>query len=100
MTIIKDKYGDTIEVHSEIDALSAAIGDNASLDTDLINRAILTNAAADGRTVSFEYAKGDGNTIELRSLVPNEVKEFVVGYDPVRDEPRAYRLDRIKGLVS
>jgi predicted DNA-binding transcriptional regulator YafY len=55
--------------------------------------------------VTFRYAKGDGKNIEQRSLVPADVKAVnghatFTGYDPDRDDVRAYRTDRIKGQVA
>jgi hypothetical protein len=69
------------------------------------NEAALKTAAAYGRRAKFTYAKGDGNVLETRRLVPHNVYQsnaghlVVAGYDHDRDEPRAYRLDRIKGHV-
>jgi predicted DNA-binding transcriptional regulator YafY len=67
-----------------------------------LNEGLLRLAAAHEREVEFGYAKGDGAVIERRRLVPYEVKQVgdhltFVGYDPDRDEPRAYRVDRMKG---
>jgi predicted DNA-binding transcriptional regulator YafY len=69
------------------------------------NASLLQVAALHGRTVEFRYAKGSGDVIETRRLVPGKLDQVgehltVTGYDPDRDEPRAYRLDRIKGTVS
>jgi predicted DNA-binding transcriptional regulator YafY len=75
------------------------------------NEALLRLAAAHKRAVTFRYAKGDGSTIETRSLVPEKLVEVedkksgdthmtFVGYDPDRDDVRAYRVDRMKGEVS
>jgi predicted DNA-binding transcriptional regulator YafY len=69
------------------------------------NEGLLRLAAVHSKTVTFRYAKGDGAVIETRTLQPTEVKEVAghvtfTGYDPDRDEPRAYRVDRMKGEVS
>lgn len=87
-----------------------ALGENASapatklIDGDL-NVALIEVAKEHGRVITFGYAKGRGAVLEQRSLIPYEVKDVgdhknVIGYDPDRDEPRAFRLDRIKGEVS
>lgn len=91
------------------DLLSRWLGDSESgvvRASDVsFNEGILRVAAVNGKTVAFRYAKGGGSVIELRVLKPAEVKtakghQIVVGFDPDRDEPRSYRLDRIKGEVS
>jgi predicted DNA-binding transcriptional regulator YafY len=69
------------------------------------NEAMLRVAAAHNRLASFRYAKGDGEVIEARTLKPSAVRTVedhvtFTGYDPDRDEVRAYRLDRIKGEVG
>lgn len=69
------------------------------------NEGLLRLAAVHGKTVTFRYAKGDGSTIEQRTLQPSEVKTvdgkvLFIGFDPDRDEPRSYRVDRMKGEVS
>lgn len=69
------------------------------------NEGLMRLAAVHGKTVTFRYAKGDGKVIELRTLTPESVKSVgghvtFTGYDPDRDEPRAYRIDRMKGEVS
>lgn len=69
------------------------------------NEAILRVAAAHSRECSFRYAKGDGTTIESRTFVPSNVQRVgdhvtFTGYDPDRDDYRAYRSDRIKGEVT
>jgi predicted DNA-binding transcriptional regulator YafY len=68
------------------------------------NEGLMRLAAVHGKTVTFRYAKGDGAVIETRSLKPETVTEVkghmtFTGYDPDRDEPRAYRIDRMKGEV-
>ena len=70
-----------------------------------LNEALLRLAAIHEVEVAFRYAKGDGSVIETRRFVPSEVQTVgdhltFVGYDPDRDEPRAFRVDRIKGQVS
>ncbi len=67
------------------------------------NEGILRLAAIHDKTVEFRYAKGDGKIIETRALKPESVTvtknghTTFVGYDPDREEPRSYRVDRIKG---
>lgn len=71
------------------------------------NEGLLRLAAIHNKIVEFRYAKGDGRIIELRALIPSEVKVVkpgkadehitVAGYDPDRDAVRNYRLDRIAG---
>lgn len=69
------------------------------------NEGLMRLAAVHGKTVTFRYAKGGGAVIETRVLKPENVQQVgdhvtFTGYDPDRDEPRAYRVDRIKGEVS
>lgn len=69
------------------------------------NEALFRLAAKYDKAVDFGYAKGQQKVIENRRLFPADVREVgdhvtVVGYDPFRDEPRAYRLDRVKGEVK
>lgn len=70
-----------------------------------LNEALIRVAAAHGVECSFRYAKGDGGTIEWRAFVPSDVKRVgdhvtFTGYDPDRDDYRAFRSDRIKGSVQ
>lgn len=70
------------------------------------NEGLMRLAAVHNKTVTFRYAKGDDQkVIEQRTLVPSNVKNVkghvtFTGYDPDRDGPRAYRVDRMKGEVS
>lgn len=69
------------------------------------NEALLRVATVHGLTVSFKYAKGKGDVIEQRRLQPTDLLAKAdhvtfVGNDPDRDDVRAYRTDRIKGLVE
>lgn len=67
------------------------------------NTDVLRLAVRHGRTVEFNYAKGDGRTIESRALLPTALDDLaglVSGHDPDRDAPRQYRLDRILGDVG
>lgn len=69
------------------------------------NEGLMRLAAVHNMPVAFRYAKGDGKVIEQRTLVPSDVKTVgdhvtFTGFDPDRDEVRAYRVDRIKGTVS
>jgi predicted DNA-binding transcriptional regulator YafY len=94
-----------------LDALSASgdlvAGDHIVRASDVsFNEGALRLAAAHGRTVEFRYAKGkDGTNIEIRRLVPHEIKPgkdgalIFLGHDPDRDDVRAYRVDRMKGEV-
>jgi predicted DNA-binding transcriptional regulator YafY len=95
-----------------IGSVAAALGTKVEVGprpnisgTDL-NADLLRVAIAHGESVIFRYAKGaNGSVIETRSLVPNAIQaigdhETVVGYDPDREDVRAYRLDRIKGNVQ
>lgn len=67
---------------------------------------LLRLAADHNRVVTFGYAKGKGDYIENRRLIPGQIQTtkqghtIVVGHDPDRDDVRAYRLDKIKGQVS
>lgn len=92
----------------EIDAIVKTVYPNdnngaPALASDIsLNESILRLAILHDRSVTFRYAKGSGGTIETRCLEPSEIKEvkghtIFVGFDPDRDEPRSYRLDRIKG---
>lgn len=69
------------------------------------NEGLLRLAAVHEKVVEFRYAKGDGAVIETRTLQPESVtvtkdgETTFVGYDPDRDAPRSYRVDRIKGEV-
>lgn len=79
---------------------------DAVLASDVsFNEALLRLAAIHERTVEFRYAKGKGENIETRQLVPQDVREVgdhltFTGYDPDRDDVRAYRVDRMKGEVT
>lgn len=69
------------------------------------NEGLMRLAAVHNKTVTFRYAKGDGKIIEQRTLIPSGVKEkdghmTFTGYDPDRDDVRAFRIDRMKGEVS
>lgn len=70
-----------------------------------VNESLIAVAAEHDLKIEFRYAKGDGAVIEQRSLVPEYVNDgkagkTVVGFDPDRNDVRAYRLDRIKGNVA
>lgn len=79
---------------------------DAVLASDVsFNEALLRLAAIHERTVEFRYAKGNGANIETRQLVPQDVRQVgdhltFTGYDPDRDDVRAYRVDRMKGEVT
>lgn len=68
------------------------------------NEGLLRLAAVHNKTVTFSYAKGDGAFIETRRLIPAQVLDkgdhlTFSGYDPDRDDVRAYRIDRMRGEV-
>jgi hypothetical protein len=70
-----------------------------------LNEQLLQVAIDNDVQVRFNYAKGDGAIIEARALTPVKLDEakghkIVTGFDPDREDIRAYRLDRIKGTVS
>lgn len=81
---------------------------NPSVSADLsgsLNEQLLQVAINHDAEVGFAYAKGSGAVIEHRRLTPVKLDEakghkIVTGFDPDRDDIRAYRLDRIKGTVS
>lgn len=69
--------------------------------------AVMNLAGQYGRTVEFSYAKPSNGAIEHRRLAPSDNgvqtaangAKYVAGWDPDRQEPRSYRLDRITGGV-
>jgi predicted DNA-binding transcriptional regulator YafY len=86
---------------------SEGVAQDAVLASEVsFNEALFRLAAAHDKEVTFRYAKGkDGKVIETRVLKPEQVKEVgghltFVGFDPDRDDVRAYRLDRVKGEVT
>lgn len=87
-------------------AASIVGGDGSVVDLDgTVNETLLKVAAQYDLTVEFRYAKGTGGVIETRRLQPGSFSNHkgntvIVGYDPDREDVRAYRLDRIKGQVS
>lgn len=93
------------EIPVDLDTL---LSENRSTDRrESWNRVALETAAALDAGVTFRYAKGVGEaSIESRVLSEvfdvREVKGHVVvtGFDPDRNDVRAYRLDRIKGTVQ
>lgn len=82
------------------------VGTSASgVAGDSLNEQLLQVAIDNDVEVRFAYAKGNGAVIEQRSLSPEKLDtvkghRIVTGFDPDRDDIRAYRLDRIKGTVS
>ncbi len=66
---------------------------------------VLEDAAAEGRSVQMGYAKGKGvPAVESRMLDPYGIvfwkgHWYVVGYCRHREEPRSFRVDRIKRLA-
>jgi predicted DNA-binding transcriptional regulator YafY len=91
-----------VEIATQIMQLAghdAADAQEASLNEVLVRLAIQHK-----RGISFFYEKGEkGGTIEGRQLRPESfIKEdplVFFGQDPLRDEPRAFRLDRVRGTV-
>lgn len=86
-------------------ALRVSTGHGVAASAVSFNEGLMRLAAVHGKTVTFRYAKGEGRIIEQRTLAPTDVKEVAghvvfTGYDPDRDEPRAYRIDRMKGEVT
>lgn len=102
----RDAAVDVIDALSEIVGHTPNVAAGAVRASDVsFNEALVRLAIAHNREVEFSYAKADGSIIELRRLQPASLREVkghvtITGYDPDRDEPRAYRLDRIKGEVS
>jgi predicted DNA-binding transcriptional regulator YafY len=71
-----------------------------------LNAGLARLAVKHGRTLEFRYAKGDGTMIETRRLQVEELRDLsmgvtaLVGQDPDRNGLRAYRLDRIQGVIT
>lgn len=73
-----------------------------------LNHDLIEVAINHQRGIVFAYAKGNRQAvIERRRLLPEGISRtrtgelVVTGVDPDRDgDPRAYRLDRIKGRVG
>lgn len=95
---------------AEIDALTPANLFGATVDDERHgwNQDAIAAAIEYSRTARFSYEKqsGPGGIIERRTLQPSELcytrlgEPFVVGYDPDREDVRAFRLDRIIGHVE
>lgn len=69
------------------------------------NEGVIRLAAIHGKTVEFRYVKSKNSAPETRRFVPESYLAknggSFLGPDPDRDnEPRRYRLDRIKGTVG
>lgn len=70
------------------------------------NEAAIRLAQAHSTQVHFRYAKGNGGVLETRTLQPVVSVEdhdgdiVAVGYDRDRDDYRAFRLDRVSGLIQ
>ena len=70
------------------------------------NEGILRLAAVHARPVEFRYAKSPAAPIETRRFTPTGIGQandgafVVMGNDEDREQPRAFRLDRIKGDVK
>jgi hypothetical protein len=104
---IADEWMSITDVRTMISEVEKVIGrpEGSAEVSDSFNEAVMQLAAKFGRTVYFSYAKGKGDIIEHRQLEPAVMREvkgnkIVVGHDPERDEPRSYRLDRVKGVIS
>lgn len=82
---------------------AADADERAGWNLDALTAAIEYNRQA---RFSYEKASGPGGIIERRVLAPSELlhtrsgEPFVVGYDPEREDVRAFRLDRIVGYVE
>lgn len=102
----EDEIADVARALASVAGTNAANGDAVVLASSVpFNEGLMRLAAAHDRTVTFSYAKGDGSVIEQRRLKPESVQTVgdhvtFIGYDPDRDDVRAYRVDRIKGEVS
>jgi len=104
------KRDEALEVANGILAALGATAQVTSVTNNLVptgnvNESLIAVAIEHGLSVEFRYAKGDGSVIEQRTLQPEYVNsgkagKTVVGFDPDRDDARAYRLDRIKGNVD
>ncbi len=103
------KRSDSLELYSNEDELRALrdlldkILDEGTPELSL-NELLVRAAIAHGQSVYFRYSAPNG-PIQIRRLIPKELKDFsgnicLIGYDPDRDEPRSFRLDRIKGAVA
>lgn len=71
------------------------------------NEAVLRLAVIHGKRVQFHYEKAANKPIEHRQLEPKSItvpsgggRVTFVGYDPLRDATRSFRVDRIKGEVE
>lgn len=69
------------------------------------NEAVLRLAVLHDKEVEFRYTKAPDAPVETRRLKPESIKvsrdgaQSFVGYDPDRDAPRTFRVDRIRGEV-
>lgn len=89
-----------VTVNPRTVAYANGVDPDASLNEQLLQVAINNDVE-----VEFAYAKGNGSVIEPRRLNPEKLDtvkghKIVTGFDPDRDDIRAYRLDRIKGTVA
>lgn len=93
-------------IKAAYDKLFGSPGQDSARASDIsLNESLLRLAIVHDRTVEFRYAKGAAQVIETRRLQPSKLEHVkghltFTGFDPDRDDVRAYRLDRIKGEVS
>lgn len=69
------------------------------------NEGIVRLAKIHKRMIEFRYEKSPGAPIETRRLKPETFREGTkgmsfVGFDPDRQAPRSFRVDRIRGDVT
>jgi proteasome accessory factor C len=72
-------------------------------DSEIV--AVVSNAIADQRLLSFEYYKANedefsSRTVEPYALINGREGWYVASYDPARGDVRHFRLDRIKSASA
>ena len=72
-------------------------------DSEIV--AVVSNAIADRRLLSFEYYKANedefsSRTVEPYALINGREGWYVASYDPARGDVRHFRLDRIKSASA
>lgn len=105
-------YFDRDAVREIRDALNEALAEDdltpsgAIRASDIsLNEALIRVAAVNGVHVTFRYAKSNTSPIEVRTFVPQSVRNVgdhvtFVGQDEDRVALRSFRSDRIKGTVQ
>ena len=78
--------------------ITTASGD----DSDIAS--VVTRAIADHKLIEFEYYKENEDEFTTRCIEPyfllnGQEGWYVHGWDPAKDEPRSFRLDRIKSVT-